>query len=54
MAIWTMISPEAKSGVLKREDDNLVASPAMLSYTEITPDNLDSFLELRDAIVRNP
>ncbi|MCP3882931.1 MAG: hypothetical protein GY701_31715, partial [Sulfitobacter sp.] len=38
-----MAAPEAQSGVLKREDDNVVANPAVLSYTEITPENLDSF-----------
>lgn len=38
-----MASPEAQSGVLKREEGNVVANPAVLSYTEITPDNLDSF-----------
>ena len=38
-----MLSPRAESGVLRREDGNLVANPAVLSYTEITPDNLDSF-----------
>lgn len=38
-----MAAPEAKSGVLKREAGNVVANPAVLSYTEITPDNIDSF-----------
>lgn len=38
-----MAAPEAQSGVLRREDDNVVANLAVLSYTEITPDNLDSF-----------
>lgn len=38
-----MLSPGAESGVLRREDGNLVANPAVLSYTEITQENLDSF-----------
>jgi putative ABC transport system permease protein len=36
-------APEAESGVLKREERNVVANAAVLSYTEITPDNIDSF-----------
>jgi putative ABC transport system permease protein len=28
--------------VLEREDDNVVANPTVLSYTEITPENVDS------------
>ena len=38
-----MAAPEAESGVLQREGRNLVANAAVLSYTEITPDNIDSF-----------
>lgn len=38
-----MLQPEAEKGVLKREESNVVASAAVLSYTEITPENLDSF-----------
>jgi putative ABC transport system permease protein len=38
-----MAAPEAESGVLKREERNVVANAAVLSYTEITPDNIDSF-----------
>jgi len=38
-----MAAPEAESGVLKREAGNVVANAAVLSYTEITPDNIDSF-----------
>ena len=35
--------PEAASGVLSRTEDNVVANASVLSYTEITPDNIDSF-----------
>jgi len=38
-----MAAPEAESGVLKREGSNVVANAAVLSYTEITPHNIDSF-----------
>lgn len=38
-----MAAPEAESGVLKREKGNVVANAAVLSYTEITPENIDSF-----------
>lgn len=38
-----MTSPEAEGGVLSREEDNVVANASVLSYTEITPDNIDSF-----------
>jgi putative ABC transport system permease protein len=38
-----MTAPEAESGVLAREEDNVVANASVLSYTEITPDNVDSF-----------
>ncbi len=33
----------AESGVLKREGSNVVANASVLSYTEITSENLDSF-----------
>lgn len=36
-------APEAEDSVLRREGNNVVASPAVLSYTEITPDNIGSF-----------
>jgi putative ABC transport system permease protein len=35
--------PDAESGVLKREEGNVVANASVLSYTEITPENMDSF-----------
>ena len=35
--------PEAETGVLKREEANVVANASVLSYTEITSDNLASF-----------
>jgi putative ABC transport system permease protein len=35
--------PAAASGVLTREEGNVVANASVLSYTEITPDNIDSF-----------
>jgi putative ABC transport system permease protein len=35
--------PDAESGVLKREKGNVVANASVLSYTEITPENIDSF-----------
>ncbi len=38
-----MRSPGAESGVLEREEGNIVANASVLSYTEITPDNIDSF-----------
>jgi len=38
-----MTAPEAESGVLSREQDNVVANASVLSYTEITPENVDSF-----------
>lgn len=34
---------EGDSGVLKREKGNVVANASVLSYTEITPENIDSF-----------
>ena len=36
-------SQEGDAGVLKREEGNVVANAAVLSYTEITPQNIDSF-----------
>jgi putative ABC transport system permease protein len=36
-------APDAASGVLSRTDDNVVANASVLSYTEITPENIDSF-----------
>jgi putative ABC transport system permease protein len=36
-------APGAESGVLTREEDNVVANASVLSYTEITPENIDSF-----------
>jgi len=38
-----MTTPEAESGILSREDDRIVANASVLSYTEITEENLDSF-----------
>jgi putative ABC transport system permease protein len=38
-----MAAPEAASGVLSREGDNIVANASVIQYTEITPDNIDSF-----------
>jgi putative ABC transport system permease protein len=35
--------PAAAAGVLSREEGNVVANASVLSYTEITPDNIDSF-----------
>lgn len=35
--------PEAASGVLTVEGDNVVANASVLSFTEITPENIDSF-----------
>lgn len=36
-------APEAASGVLAVEDDNVIANASVLSFTEITPENIDSF-----------
>jgi len=36
-------APEASSGVLAVEGNNVVANASVLSYTEITPENIDSF-----------
>ena len=38
-----MTQPDAEQGVLKREELNVVANASVLSYTEITPENMDSF-----------
>jgi len=38
-----MSAPEAVSGVLSREGDNIVANASVVQFTEITPDNADSF-----------
>jgi len=38
-----MAAPEAAPGVLSREGDNIVANASVLQYTEITPENIDSF-----------
>lgn len=38
-----MVQPEAARGVLRREGDNIVANASVLSYTEITEENIDSF-----------
>jgi putative ABC transport system permease protein len=38
-----LAKPEAASGVLKREDDVIVANASVVQYNEITPDNVDSF-----------
>ena len=36
-------APEAESGVLERQEGNVVANASVLSHTEITPENIDSF-----------
>jgi putative ABC transport system permease protein len=38
-----MRTPEAESGILQREGDNIVANASVLSYNEITDENIDSF-----------
>jgi len=38
-----MAAPDAVSGVLSREGDNIVANASVVQFTEITPDNIDSF-----------
>ena len=38
-----MTAPGSESGVLEQQEGNVVANPSVLSYTEITPDNIDSF-----------
>ncbi len=36
-------APRASSGVLSRDEKNVVANASVLPYTEITPENIDSF-----------
>jgi putative ABC transport system permease protein len=38
-----MTKPEAESGILERDGDKVVANAAVLSYNEITDENIDSF-----------
>jgi putative ABC transport system permease protein len=38
-----LAKPEAASGVLKREGDNVVANASVVQYNEITEENIDSF-----------
>jgi len=38
-----MSKPEAAPGVLRREGNVVVANASVVQYTEITPDNVDSF-----------
>lgn len=38
-----MQKPEASTGVLKREGNNIVANASVIQYNEITADNADSF-----------
>jgi len=38
-----MSAPAAESGVLERQDNNIIANASVLSYTEITPENINSF-----------
>jgi putative ABC transport system permease protein len=38
-----MAASESASGVLSREGDKIVANASVLQYTEITPENVDSF-----------
>jgi putative ABC transport system permease protein len=38
-----MAKPEAAAGVLKRENNVVVANASVMQYNEITPDNIDSF-----------
>jgi len=38
-----MAAPESATGVLSREGDNIVANASVIQYTEITPENIDSF-----------
>ena len=38
-----MAAPEAAPGVLAREGDTIIANASVVQYTEITPDNIDSF-----------
>ncbi len=45
--------PEAASDVLSRDADKIVAKASIVEYTEITPENLDSF-HFHGDISRNP
>ena len=38
-----VVNSDVPGGVTKREEDNVVANAAVLSYTEITPENIESF-----------
>jgi len=38
-----MAAPEALSGVLSREGENIVANASVVQFTEVTSDNIDSF-----------
>ena len=38
-----MTTPRAAPGVLAREGDTIIANAAVVQYTEVTPDNIDSF-----------
>jgi putative ABC transport system permease protein len=38
-----MAAPESAPGVLSREGDKIVANASVIQYTEITPENIDSF-----------
>jgi putative ABC transport system permease protein len=38
-----LAAPEAATGVLSREGDNIVANASVVQYNEITRDNIDSF-----------
>jgi putative ABC transport system permease protein len=38
-----MAAPDAVTGVLSREGDNIVANASVVQFTEITPGNIDSF-----------
>jgi putative ABC transport system permease protein len=48
-----MAAPESASGVLSRDGDNIVANASVLQYTEITPENIDSF-HFHGAVERFP
>ena len=38
-----MNDPDSESGILERQEGNIVANASVLSYTEITPENIRSF-----------
>ena len=38
-----MNTSEAESGIMERQEGNVVANASVLSYTEITPENINSF-----------